>query len=167
MKKIKLNVAVSLDGLIEGPNGEYDWCFTDQDYGMTEFLDSIDTILFGRKSYELLIKDFSDYYPDKTKYVFSRTILNFPNATVISDNIVERIYQIKNQPGKDIFLFGGADIVRQLMDADLIDEMHLSVHPVVLGKGKPLFSGLNERKALKLSDSIKYSSGLVQLVYKK
>lgn len=167
MKKIKLNVAVSLDGLIEGPNGEYDWCFTDQDYGMKEFLDSVDTVLFGRKSYQLLVKDFSDYYPDKTKYVFSRTINSFPNAEVFSENMLEEIYRIKNQPGKDIFLFGGAEIITQLLNADLIDEMHLAVHPIILGKGKALFQNIIERKQFSLINSIKYDTGLVQLIYKK
>jgi len=167
MRKIKLNVAVSLDGLIEGPNGEYDWCFTDQDYGMKEFLDSIDTIFFGRKSYQLLIKDFSEYYPDKLKYVFSKTIKEFPNAAVISTDIINNVKRIKEQSGKDIFLFGGAEIITQLLNADLIDEMHLSIHPVILGKGKALFSGVNERKGFTLSDSKNYSSGLVQLIYKK
>src|SRR5206468_11515903 len=74
MRKIILNVAVSLDGFIEGPNGEFDWCLTDQDYGMKEFLDRTDAIFFGRKSYELLQSMEPNAYPKKKKYVFSRTL---------------------------------------------------------------------------------------------
>ena len=73
MRKIILNVAVSLDGFIEGPNGEFDWCFTDQDYGMSDFMKSIDAILFGRKSYELMLKMSKNPFPEKMKYIFSKT----------------------------------------------------------------------------------------------
>ena len=74
MSNVLLNLAISLDGFIEGPNGEFDWCFTDQDYGMTAFLARCDAIIFGRKSYELLLQYDADPYPDKMKYVFSNTI---------------------------------------------------------------------------------------------
>lgn len=167
MRKIKLNAAVSLDGLIEGPSGEYDWCFTDQDYGMTEFLESIDTVLFGRKSYQLLIKDFTEYYPDKKKIVFSRTIKEFPQAEVISDNLAENVHRLKYLPGKDIFLFGGAELVTQLLNADLIDEMHLAIHPIVLGRGKHLFSGVDTRKYFNVAESKLYDNGLLQVIYRR
>ena len=83
MRKIILNLAVSLDGFIEGPNGEYDWCFIDQDYGMTDFMDSIDAIFFGRKSYELVLKTGADYFGNKKQYVFSKTLPASINENVI------------------------------------------------------------------------------------
>lgn len=166
MRKIILNLAVTLDGLIEGPQGEYDWCLTDQDYGMTEFLGRTDAILFGRKSYELLLNYDPHAYPDKTKFVFSSTLkTQADNTFFISSDIKTEVERIKNMPGKDIWLYGGAQLTTALMNAGLIDELMLSVHPILLGKGKPLFSDLPSRTSLKLLDTKTYSSGLVQLFY--
>ena len=86
MRNVILNLAVSLDGFIEGPNGEYDWCFTDQDYGMTEFLQRTDTIFLGRKSYELLMSTEINPFPDMKKYVFSRTLHQAIGAQIIRDD---------------------------------------------------------------------------------
>ena len=115
MRKIILNAAVSLDGLIEGPAGEYDWCFTDQDYGMTAFLDQTDAIFFGRKSYEVFKKHDEGMWPDKKRYVFSKTLQNPPaNGILVSGDIENKIAEIKKEEGKNIWLFGGA-----LLTADL------------------------------------------------
>jgi dihydrofolate reductase len=166
MRKIILNLAVSLDGFIEGPKGEFDWCFTDQDYGMNQFLRRIDTIFFGRKSYEMLLAYEANPYPDKMKYVFSRNLQATTTQTeVISDNTVETAAAIRSQAGKDIWLFGGADLTTSFMNANLVDELQLAIHPVVLGQGKPLFAGIKERKHFRLTDTITYDSGLVQLFY--
>lgn len=159
MRKIILNIAVSLDGFIEGPNGEFDWCFTDRDYGMTEFLKSIDTIFFGRKSYELVSRAEQDFYAGMKKYVFSRTLKEAEGYTIINNNIKQKVTGIKNQKGKDIWLFGGADLVGSFLNDRLIDEMSLAVHPLLLGSGKPLFRNLNDLTNLKLVDTKNYSSG--------
>ena len=156
---------MSLDGFIEGPNGEYDWCFTDQDYGMTNFLGNTDAIFFGRKSYNLLMMTDENPYPDKTKYVFSRSLTEVEDAIIIKENIAEKVKEIKNAPGKNIWLFGGAELTDTLMDAGLVDELQIAVHPIVLGKGKPLFKAKDFRTKLELKDTITYSSGLVQLIY--
>ena len=166
MRKIILNLAVSLDGFIEGPNGEFDWCLADQDYGMTKFLEQTDSILFGRKSYELLMQYESNPYPEKKKYVFSRSFqTRQPNTYVINKDIEKEVQQLKHMPGKNIWMYGGASLTSVFIQAGLIDEFMLSVHPILLGKGKPLFTDLKDRIHLKLTDTQTFSSGLVQLYY--
>lgn len=166
MRKVVLNVAVSLDGFIEGLNGEYDWCLTDQDYGMNEFLNLTDSIFFGRKSYELFINTGSDLWADKKAYVFSNTLQQVGKGeTLISGDIAGQVKHIKERQGKDIWLFGGASLTSTLLNAGLIDEFILSVHPVVLGEGKPLFQQVNTKTSLKLLDCKTYNTGLVQLYY--
>ena len=167
MRKIILNVAVSLDGYLEGPNGEYDWCFSDQDYGMKNFMQEVDTIFFGRRSYHMLAEMDMDYYPNQKKYVFSSTLTaDPPGATLVSGDVRSAVEKIRKEPGKNIWLFGGAALVKTFLQADLIDEARLAVHPVVLGSGKPLFQHLSDRLILHLIESKTYSSGLVQLFYR-
>ena len=170
MRKVILGVAVSLDGFIEGPNGEYDWCFTDQDYGMSEFMKRVDAIFFGRKSYEMMNAAGAPEGPSpwakKKSYVFSNTMKNKPaDAELVSGNIGDRVRAIKKDSGKDIWLFGGASLTTSLMKEKLVDELWLAVHPILLGKGKPLFSGLETRIKTKLISSKTYDTGLVSLVY--
>jgi len=169
MRKLVLQLAVSLDGFIEGPNGEFDWCFTDQDYGMSEFFKRIDSLFIGRKSYELMMS-MGDAampgFPRLTEYVFSRTLNEVnPDAILIKENIESEVRRIKNEPGKDIWLFGGADLTAFLLHEGLVDEMILAVHPIILGSGKPLFSNISNRISLNLTDAKTYSSGLVMLTY--
>ena len=168
MRKVILAVAVSLDGYIEGPNGEYDWCFTDQDYGMPDFYKRIDAMFIGRKSYELfsMSGEVMPGFPALTEYVFSTTLKEVkPGAILINENVAEAVKRIKNEPGKDIFLFGGASLTSSLLNLSLIDECWISVHPIILGSGKPLFNGIKNRIPLTLVDTKTYSSGLVSLTY--
>lgn len=166
MRKIILNVAVSLDGFIEGPNGEYDWCFADGDYGMKEFLDRTDAIFFGRKSYELFIASFAHMWNDKKHYVFSNTLKDLKTgAVLLNDDVELKISEIKKEDGKDIWLFGGASLTTSLLNAGLIDGFLLAIHPIILGEGKALFNGINKRIWLQLTDSKTYESGLVQNMY--
>jgi dihydrofolate reductase len=166
MRKIILNIAVSLDGFIEGPNGEFDWCFTDQDYGMRDFLIRIDAIFFGRKSYELMLKMSKNPFPDKIKYVFSKTEKYTEDKTKsVNRDVNKEISSIKNQTGKDIWLFGGAGIITTLINHGLVDELQLAVHPLLLGQGKPLFKDINGIIEFALIDTKTYSTGLVQLFY--
>lgn len=168
MRKIILNLAITLDGFIAGPNGEYDWCFTDADYGMADFLDSVDTTLIGGKSYRLL-QQYGPPYPEFTNYVFTRTEKDNPylNVKLVSEDIPTFAKRLKKEKGKNIWLFGGAEIAQSLLEADLIDELMLSVHPILLGNGLPLFRKTNDRKEFILLQSIPYPTGLVQLIYKK
>jgi dihydrofolate reductase len=177
-RKIILDLAVTLDGFIEGKNGEVDWCIMDPDMNFNDFLHQIDTILYGRKSYELWGK----YTPEaevtetetelwelvhtKQKYVFSRTQKGSDDPAIfINDQILEEVNALKNQPGKDIWLYGGASLITTFIKLGLVDEFKLSVHPVVLGEGKPLFMDLHERVKLKLVNTRTFSSGVVQLIY--
>ena len=166
MRKVILNLAVSLDGFIEGPQGEYDWCLTDADYGMTEFMNSIDTVIMGGRSYRLLLK-YGKPYPEFNNYVFSRTEETSPyeNVSLVSKHIPAFVTQLKQQTGKNIWLFGGASLTTTLMNLGLVDELSLAVHPILLGSGKQLFNNINGRIHLTLIDSKTYSSGLVSMDY--
>lgn len=168
MRKIVLGVAVSLDGFIEGPNGEYDWCFTDQDYGMTEFMSRIDTLVMGRKSFELVQRqEGPNPWSHMQAYVVSNTLREVPEGYVLlSGDISSDVRQLRVQPGKDIWLFGGAQLTSYFIQHDLIDEYWLSVHPIVLGSGKPLFENIGQRKKLVLLEEKTYSTGLVSLRYR-
>ncbi len=169
MRKIILAVAVSLDGFIEGPNGEYDWCFTDQDYGLSDFFKRVDTLFMGRKTYEMSLAvgdNNGGGFPKFKKYIFSTTLAKVKDgATLIKNDIKRKVEKIKKEEGKDIWLFGGAGLTTSLMNAGLVDEISLAVHPILLGNGKPLFKNISERIKLKLTDTKTYSSGLVSLVY--
>lgn len=169
MRKIILQVAVSLDGLIEGPNGEFDWCFTDQDYGMNDFYQQIDTLFIGRKTYELMLSMEDAATKDllkSKKYIFSTTLKETSDdAVLISTDVQQQVEKIKREKGKDIWLFGGGNLTTSFMNLKLVDEVWLAVHPVILGSGKPLFSNMKECVKLKLLDIKTYSTGLVFMKY--
>jgi len=167
MRNILLNLATSLDMLIEGPHGEYDWCFTDQDYGMKHFLRRVDTIFVGRKCYELMLRmGDQNSFPNVRHYVFSNTLTEVDSRfTLITGDIETQVRALKDAPGEDIWLFGGAGLTASLVNLGLVDELMVSVHPLVLGQGKPLFAGIAGRVHLTLKGTQTYSSGLVQLVY--
>jgi len=168
MRKIVLSLAVSLDGFIEGPNGEYDWCFMDQDYGMSAFMNSIDAVFVGRKTYEMSLGMEADMsgMPRMDECVFSNTLDKVKEGSVlIKGDIKTQVEKIKNQTGKDIWLFGGASLTTTLMTLKLIDEVQLAVHPILLGGGKPLIRDISERVNLKLIDTKTFSTGLVSLKY--
>jgi dihydrofolate reductase len=172
MRKVILGLAVTLDGFIEGPNGEYDWCFTDQDYGLNEFFSRVDTIFIGRKSYEIARQHASNNngevvpgMPPMKEYVFSNTLKQVEGATLVAGDSMAEARKIKELPGKDIWLFGGASLTDALMKEGLVDELWMSVHPLLLGSGKPLFRQQNSRTQLTLLDSKTYETGLVSLRY--
>lgn len=177
MRKVILDLAITLDGFIEGPNGEIDWCIMDNDMKFDEFLDSIDTIFYGRVSYDMwgnyqadasandAEKQLWEAVHSKKKYVFSKSSKEDSRATLISGGIAEKVREIKSTPGKDIWLYGGAGLITTFLELGLIDVYRLSVHPTVLGEGKPLFKDLKERLNLKLTDTKVFKSGVVQLIY--
>ncbi|NQF13055.1 dihydrofolate reductase [Brevibacillus sp. HB1.3] len=177
-RRIILDLAVTLDGFIEGKNGEVDWCIMDAEMGFVHFLHQIDTILYGRKSYDL----WGQYTPEnehtdtekeiwglvhgKEKYVFSKTQKGTDHKAIfINDNILEEVNLLKNKPGKDIWLYGGASLITTFINLELVDEFRLSVHPVILGEGKPLFTDIKQRLNLSLVNTKTLSSGVVQLIY--
>jgi len=151
MRKVILSVAVSLDGMIEGPNGEYDWCPPPSKKEMDDFLDKVDTIFLGRKSFELTGKSM---FPKKEHYVFSTTLTKAIGVQLINHNAKKQVMEIKKQPGKDIWLYGGAKLASFFLNEKLVDEMWLGVVPIVLGQGKPLFSDINQRTHFKLVEAV-------------
>jgi dihydrofolate reductase len=173
MRKLILGLAVTLDGYIEGPNGEYDWCFTDQDYGLNEFFARVDAIFIGRKSYEIAQQhaennngEMIPHMPAMTEYVFSKTLKTVKEgAVLISEDSMTEVRRIKELPGKDIWLYGGAEFSDALMKEGLVDELWLSVHPILLGGGKALFRKQSNRTKLTLLKSKTYETGLVSLCY--
>lgn len=174
MRKLILGLAVTMDGYIEGPNGEYDWCFTDQDYGLKEFFTRVDSIFIGRKSYEMA-QQYADSNGGETvtgmpimkEYVFSNTLTSVKKgAVLISKDSITKARRIKEQPGKDIWLFGGASLTDTLIKEGLVDELWLSVHPILLGSGKRLFRENDTRHIMTLLECKAYDSGLVSLRYR-
>ena len=177
MKKVILDLAATLDGFIEGPNGEIDWCIMDDDMNFDGFLESIDTIFYGRVSYDA----WGNYRPaadasaaeqqlwdavhSKKKFVFSSQSRQDEKATFIKDDIVNKVNEIKQQGGKDIWLYGGASLIKTFIQSGLIDVYRISVHPVALGSGKPLFEDLKTRLNLRLVKTNTFRSGVVQLIY--
>lgn len=169
MRKVILGLAVSLDGYIEGPNGEFDWCFTDQDYGMSEFFGHVDACFFGRKSYEVaqsMAGELPPGWPKLQEYVFSRTLTTVkPGVILVNGDTREEVLRIKGEPGKDIWLFGGTDLTASLLELGLVDELWLSVHPILLGGGKLLFRPLEHGVRLRLLETKTYETGLVSVKY--
>lgn len=143
--KIILNLAVSLDGFIEDENGNFDWCFTDQDYGMEQFIKECSHIIFGRKSFEVLKTVDSKPYSDKTKIILSHSMHDHENI-ILPEFSKEYFEELKRSASGSIWLFGGAQIITIFLNANLVDELMLAIHPVILGNGKPLFS--KDRKSV-------------------
>jgi dihydrofolate reductase len=172
MRKIKLYIASSLDNYIASEDGGIEWLFSDADYGYEKFYDSIDTILVGRKTYEQSLR-FDEYpYKGKKVYVFTRKAKvekekKTSDVEYIDGDIPEFVKRLTQQlgRGKDIWLLGGGEIVSIFLNADLVDELILSIHPIILGNGIPLFNTIRKRVNLRLIESIPFASGLVQLHY--
>lgn len=180
MRKVIFESSVSLDGFIEGPNGELDWLLcADEPADMNSFFSSFDTIFYGRKTYDKMAiphsdneassavtKQFLSAVQAMRKYVFSRTRKHVEgNAMVIHQNLESEVRRIREEYGKDIWLCGGADILKTFARLDLVDEYFLSVHPVILAGGKPLFEGMKVPLNLKLVEKRKLGSGIVILRY--
>ena len=169
MRLLKLFIASSLDGYIAGPNSEIDWLFSGGDYGYFHFLDSIDTVIMGNKTYELMLSFGDTHYAGKRNYVFSRQKKeNTEHITFIHDRITEFVTELKNENSeKGIWLVGGGEIISQCYNAGLIDVYIIAVHPVILGSGIALFPSLDHQENLVLSDTKIYPDGLLQLFYNK
>jgi dihydrofolate reductase len=153
MRNVIMFNMVSLDGFFAGPNQEIDWFVFDEDlerYIKETQMMKADTLLFGRVTYEGMATywpsaegDLADFMNKVPKVVFSRTLdkAEWNNSSLVRDNVPEEVSRLKQQPGKDIFLYGSADFASTLMQHGLIDEYRLGVNPVVLGGGTPLFKG--------------------------
>jgi dihydrofolate reductase len=171
MRKIVLFIATSLDGYIARENGSIDWLFTDGDYGYEKFYNSIDTTLTGNATYKQALTFGEFPFKGKTNYVFTRHIPKKKDnrITFISGDIAAFGKKLKQQKGsglKDIWIVGGGEINEIFRRAGLIDELIISIHPVILGKGIPLFNDQTGISELETTSSRVYPSGLVQVHYK-
>jgi dihydrofolate reductase len=165
-RKIILYIATSLDGYIARENGDIDWLFSDQDYGYTDFLKSVDTLILGNRTYKQALTFGEFPYKDKICYVFSKTIKGKNEyVTFINGDFLNFIEKLRNEEGKDIWLVGGTRTIDIFTKNNLIDEFIISIHPIILGKGIELFKQNNIESKLVLKDSVNFSSGLVQLHY--
>jgi dihydrofolate reductase len=181
MRKIIFQNLISLDGYYEGPNKEIDWHNVDSEFNdfAIVFLNTIDTILFGRITYQMMAKYWTS--PDAlkddpvvaermnnlSKIVFSKSLKNaeWNNTRLINRNLSDEINKLKKQSGKDIAIFGSSDLALSLIPHDLIDEFRIMVNPFILGNGKPLLKGLKTRLKLKLLNTKTFKSGNVLLYY--
>jgi dihydrofolate reductase len=166
-RSLVLFIATSLDGYIAKPNDDIDWLFTDADYGITPFLERIDTIVMGRKSYEVLARFAPWPYAGKRCHVMTGRPDDFDDdrVTFTSEKPSRLLARLREEPGKDIWLLGGGETVRGFVDTGLVDEMIVSIHPIILGGGAPLIPAGTKETGLTLVDVIRYDSGLVTLTY--
>lgn len=184
MRKLKLQMQISLDGFVAGPNGEMDWMTFDWDEKLSNFVaeltEPIDLILIGRKMVGGFIEAWSSRlndpemgddarkFTETPKVVFSRTIekSEWENTTLATGNLTEEVNKLKNQPGKDIIVYGGADFVASLIKENLIDEFNLFINPVLINKGLKIFDKLDHRQNLSLIESTSYECGITVLRYR-
>jgi dihydrofolate reductase len=183
MRKIILTMSVSLDGFIEGPNREIDWHMVDDELHshFNEWLSAMGAFLSGRVTYELMagfwptadrdpsstgpMVEFARIWRDMPKIVYSRTLEGADwNTTVVRDVVAGEVMELKEQPGGDLAL-GGADLAAAFMRHELIDEYRLYVHPVVIGRGKPLFQPQDAKITLRLAETRAFGNGVVLLRY--
>ena len=180
MRKVVASEFISLDGVVESPDQWHFPYFNDQ---MAEAIGAAmaasDAMLMGR----VLYQEWAEFWPKQDpeenpvaprmngvrKYVVSKTLeepLDWQNSTLIGDeNVAEEITRLKEQPGKDISISGSPTLVRSLLEEDLLDELRLMVHPIVVGSGKRLFEDGGDQKALQLVDSKTFSTGVLYLSY--
>jgi dihydrofolate reductase len=179
MRKVIASELVSLDGVMEKPE---EWAFSYSNDEMEEanaagMADS-DAMLLGRVTYKEFAsywpyqnsadQPFTDYLNNTPKYVVSETLqepLEWQNSTLINADVAEEIAKLKRQPGKDISIVGSGTLVRSLLEDDLLDELSLMVHPIVLGSGKRLFEEGSDQKVLELVDAKTFGTGVLYLNY--
>ena len=169
MRKVCYFVANSLDGFISRHDGGVDWLFMDQDYGTADFFASVDVAIMGRKTYDKMqeLAPGQSFSPHIRSYVFSRTppTKNPDPFQFVNEPLEPWVANLRKQPGKDIWLVGGGDLVQQFLSASLVDELGLTVHPRLLGSGVPLFPGPYPEMELVLDRHKKYETGLLQVFY--
>ncbi|MBS1585689.1 MAG: dihydrofolate reductase family protein [Bacteroidetes bacterium] len=186
MRKIISFMHISLDGFVAGPNGEMNWIKVDEELfdHIGKRIDQTDTALYGRKTYQMMEgywptagdaadaskhdKDHSSWYNRAQKVVLSNTLKNevLTNTTIVSDNIADRINEIKQAGnGKEILLFGSPTATHALMQHNLIDGYWLFVNPIILGRGIPLFASVKDQVKLELMTTRQFKSGVTELSY--
>ena len=167
-RRLRYQVAVSLDGFIAGPNGDYDWIVMDPSIDFAALFKEFDTAVMGRKTYEVLTAQGGHgAMPGLDVVVFSRTLpaAAYPGVRIFNDDPREIVVALKAKPGRDIWLYGGGALFRSLLDAGLVDTVEVAVMPVLLGAGVPLLPPGAATK-LELADQKTLPvSGIVALAY--
>jgi dihydrofolate reductase len=179
LRRLIASEMVTVDGFFAGANGELDWFVQGEelDEFANNLLDSVDTILYGRVTYQMMAGHWphaSGSFADRTnrlpKLVFSSTLDETPwgdwdNARPLKGALADEVAKLKNEPGNDMVIYGSGRVVQALTRLGAIDEYRLVVNPVVLGAGRPLFDGVAERHNLRLTESVSWPSGCVALTY--
>ena len=168
MRKIIYYVATSADGYIARPDGDVAWLDRPRpkgDYGMAAFYKSVDTVLLGRRTYEAALGLGQEAYPGKKNYVFSRRRGRSPNVEFVSENVGEFAGRLRAEPGKNVWLVGGAGLAASFLDEGQLDEFIIHVVPVLVGEGIPLLQPRHRQIPLTLLSSRAYPDGVVRLHY--
>jgi dihydrofolate reductase len=165
-RRVRYSVAMSLDGFIAGPNGEFDWIIMDPAFDFGALFKQFDTLLMGRRTFELAQKGGTETMGGMQTIVFSRTLRQSDYRNVIiTSEVTQTISSLKKKPGKDIWLFGGGVLFRSLLDAGLVDTVEVAVMPILLGEGVPLLPAGGRSPALRLTESKALPGGVVLLTY--
>ncbi len=168
MRRIRYQVAASLDGYIAGPNGEADWIIMDPDIDFAALFNQFDTFLMGRGTFEgMLRQQGTAATPGMKTLVFSRTLRqeNHPDVTIVGEGLEKTLVALRKMPGKDIWLFGGGSLFRSLLELRLVDTVEVAVIPALLGGGIPLLPPPAGHTKLKLTGHRVYKTGIVLLEY--
>lgn len=167
MRRVRFSVAMSLDGYIAGPHGEHDWIVMDPDIDFGGLMAAFDTVLLGRKTYEARRRHGGGAMPGMHAYVFSRTLRQEDcQGVTVSNDPMETLAALREAPGKDIWLFGGGELFRGMLELGLVDSVELAVIPVLLGGGLPLLPHPAKQAKLRLTNHRVYpKTGTVSLEY--
>jgi dihydrofolate reductase len=167
MRRIRYQVAMSLDGYIAGPKGEADWILMDPEIDFGALFAQFDTFLMGRRTFEAMSGGEGESAGTKT-FIFSRTLRqsDHPKVTIVSDRVEETVAALRaEESDNDIWLFGGGELFRSLLEAGLVDTVEVAVIPVLLGQGIPLLPSPAKQAKLKLTGHKVYGTGIVLLEY--
>lgn len=167
MRRVRYGVGMSLDGFIADVGDDTAWMIGDPGYDSKPFFASVDTVLVGRRSYEVMLRHGARSYPALRTYVFSRTLKqsDYPEVTIVADDSVAAVAELRTEHGKDIWLCGGGELFRSLLEADLVDTVEVGVSPILLGQGRPFLPLLAESRRLRLTHHEAFPSGLLVLHY--
>lgn len=167
MRRIRYQVACSLDGYIADAQGGAGWIVHEPEIDFAELFAQFDTLLMGRVTYESMTKHGTDGFWGKKVLVFSRTLRqeDHPEVEVVSEGIEERVRELRAEPGKDIWLFGGGELFRSLLELGLVDTVEPAIIPVLVGGGVPFLPSPAVQKRLELTGHRVFPSGIVWVEY--